>query len=219
MGRPVAEKHDDELSRFRDGYRRSFDQALSEIALGRKRSHWMWFIFPQVTGLGSSPNGGALRHYEPCRSRSVPHRHRPLPFLPATRRRSLEAGRRQRCHGPRSVRPPRRPEAGVVTHPVRRRRRRPRRRVGADHDEGQRHPRRGRPAGPGALRDHAALPSSRLSVQPVPTTSNVASVPPARNGPNGYGSLRPRTTRTASPYTMAATRPTTAPAATVAKLT
>src|SRR3954451_22554962 len=45
---------DADLERFHDGYRRDFDQALSEIHRGRKRSHWMWFIFPQVAGLGSS---------------------------------------------------------------------------------------------------------------------------------------------------------------------
>jgi len=42
------------LERFRVGYRQQFNQALNEITRGRKRSHWMWFIFPQVAGLGSS---------------------------------------------------------------------------------------------------------------------------------------------------------------------
>src|SRR3954452_8929430 len=46
---------DVDLVRFLDGYRQSFDQALVELQGGRKRSHWMWFIFPQITGLGSSP--------------------------------------------------------------------------------------------------------------------------------------------------------------------
>ena len=32
-----------------------FEQALAKIKIGRKRSHWMWFIFPQFTGLGFSP--------------------------------------------------------------------------------------------------------------------------------------------------------------------
>ncbi|MFI1990393.1 DUF1810 domain-containing protein [Actinoplanes sp. NPDC020271] len=31
-----------------------FERALAELAAGRKRSHWMWFVFPQVAGLGSS---------------------------------------------------------------------------------------------------------------------------------------------------------------------
>jgi uncharacterized protein (DUF1810 family) len=29
--------------------------AVSELRAGRKRSHWMWFVFPQITGLGQSP--------------------------------------------------------------------------------------------------------------------------------------------------------------------
>jgi uncharacterized protein (DUF1810 family) len=33
----------------------TYARALSEIRQGRKRSHWMWFVFPQVAGLGSSP--------------------------------------------------------------------------------------------------------------------------------------------------------------------
>ena len=32
-----------------------YAQALAELRAGRKTSHWMWFIFPQVAGLGSSP--------------------------------------------------------------------------------------------------------------------------------------------------------------------
>jgi uncharacterized protein (DUF1810 family) len=32
-----------------------YEQALAEIRAGRKRSHWMWYIFPQVDGLGFSP--------------------------------------------------------------------------------------------------------------------------------------------------------------------
>lgn len=31
-----------------------FDAALAELNAGRKRGHWMWFVFPQITGLGSS---------------------------------------------------------------------------------------------------------------------------------------------------------------------
>ncbi|MET3718684.1 uncharacterized protein (DUF1810 family) [Arthrobacter sp. UYEF21] len=33
----------------------TYGQALSELQLGNKPSHWMWFIFPQLAGLGSSP--------------------------------------------------------------------------------------------------------------------------------------------------------------------
>jgi uncharacterized protein (DUF1810 family) len=43
------------LQRFVDAQTSVFVQALEELRAGRKRSHWMWFIFPQLTGLGSSP--------------------------------------------------------------------------------------------------------------------------------------------------------------------
>ncbi len=32
-----------------------YDSALRELRAGRKRGHWMWFVFPQITGLGHSP--------------------------------------------------------------------------------------------------------------------------------------------------------------------
>jgi uncharacterized protein (DUF1810 family) len=33
----------------------TYDRARSELRAGAKRSHWMWFVFPQIAGLGSSP--------------------------------------------------------------------------------------------------------------------------------------------------------------------
>jgi uncharacterized protein (DUF1810 family) len=42
------------LSRFVQAQAGDYDQALSEIKGGRKRSHWMWYIFPQFDGLGFS---------------------------------------------------------------------------------------------------------------------------------------------------------------------
>jgi len=33
----------------------TYQQALAELRRGRKTSHWMWFVFPQIAGLGSSP--------------------------------------------------------------------------------------------------------------------------------------------------------------------
>ena len=44
-----------ELSRFVEAQEHSYDQALREIRSGRKLSHWMWYVFPQLEGLGSSP--------------------------------------------------------------------------------------------------------------------------------------------------------------------
>jgi uncharacterized protein (DUF1810 family) len=47
-------KTHDSLNRFLDAQASSYEQALSEVKSGRKRSHWMWFIFPQLQGLGYS---------------------------------------------------------------------------------------------------------------------------------------------------------------------
>ena len=43
-----------DLKRFVDAQARVYEIALDEIDNGRKRSHWMWFIFPQLRGLGRS---------------------------------------------------------------------------------------------------------------------------------------------------------------------
>ena len=43
-----------DLARFVEAQAGSYDRALFEIARGRKRSHWMWFVFPQMAGLGFS---------------------------------------------------------------------------------------------------------------------------------------------------------------------
>jgi uncharacterized protein (DUF1810 family) len=42
------------LARFVSAQENSYDTALSEVRQGRKRSHWMWYIFPQLRGLGRS---------------------------------------------------------------------------------------------------------------------------------------------------------------------
>jgi uncharacterized protein (DUF1810 family) len=46
-----------ELQRFVDAQDSggTYEQALAELRAGSKRSHWMWFVFPQVAGLGRSP--------------------------------------------------------------------------------------------------------------------------------------------------------------------
>lgn len=43
-----------DLQRFVDAQRTTFAQARAELLAGRKESHWMWFIFPQLEGLGRS---------------------------------------------------------------------------------------------------------------------------------------------------------------------
>jgi len=45
---------DNSLKRFTDAQENSYAMAFSEIQQGRKQSHWMWFIFPQIAGLGFS---------------------------------------------------------------------------------------------------------------------------------------------------------------------
>ena len=42
------------LQRFLDAQATAYPTALAEIKAGRKRSHWMWYIFPQIQGLGVS---------------------------------------------------------------------------------------------------------------------------------------------------------------------
>ncbi len=44
----------DSLERFLVAQEHSYDTALREIRAGHKRSHWMWYIFPQIAGLGMS---------------------------------------------------------------------------------------------------------------------------------------------------------------------
>ena len=46
-----------DLQRFVDAQddRGTYDRAVEELRAGRKRSHWMWFVFPQIAGLGRSP--------------------------------------------------------------------------------------------------------------------------------------------------------------------
>ncbi|WP_263366307.1 DUF1810 domain-containing protein [Edaphobacter bradus] len=44
-----------DLQRFIDAQEQVYPQVLAELRAGRKRSHWIWFIFPQIAGLGSSP--------------------------------------------------------------------------------------------------------------------------------------------------------------------
>ena len=54
--KPVPDNESDphQLQRFIEAQQRSYDGALAEIRSGRKRSHWMWYVFPQIDGLGRS---------------------------------------------------------------------------------------------------------------------------------------------------------------------
>ena len=48
------------LERFVEAQAPVYDRALAELKAGRKQSHWMWFVFPQIAGLGRSP---MAQHY------------------------------------------------------------------------------------------------------------------------------------------------------------
>jgi len=48
----AGDPHD--LKRFVKAQEEAYERALAEIKSGRKRSHWMWYIFPQIAGLGFS---------------------------------------------------------------------------------------------------------------------------------------------------------------------
>ncbi len=49
-----------DLKRFLDAQEENYERALSELRAGQKRSHWMWYVFPQIDGLGRS---ATARHY------------------------------------------------------------------------------------------------------------------------------------------------------------
>jgi len=44
-----------DLDRFLKAQANDYDTALNELKAGRKRNHWIWYVFPQVAGLGHSP--------------------------------------------------------------------------------------------------------------------------------------------------------------------
>lgn len=51
---PKAMEPDDDLERFVQAQAPVYAGVVDELRAGRKRSHWMWFIFPQIAGLGRS---------------------------------------------------------------------------------------------------------------------------------------------------------------------
>jgi uncharacterized protein (DUF1810 family) len=48
------------MDRFLAAQQRDYEQALAEVSYGRKKTHWMWYIFPQIQGLGYSDTA---KHY------------------------------------------------------------------------------------------------------------------------------------------------------------
>lgn len=65
-----------DLDRFVAAQRAFYDAALVELRNGRKRSHWMWFVFPQVAGLGSSSM--AVRYAIKSRAEAVAYLEHPI---------------------------------------------------------------------------------------------------------------------------------------------
>lgn len=59
-----------DLERFLKAQESSYERALAEIRNGEKVSHWMWYIFPQLEGLGSSPTARrySIRSLEEARA-------------------------------------------------------------------------------------------------------------------------------------------------------
>ncbi|HMQ72394.1 MAG TPA: DUF1810 domain-containing protein [Rubrivivax sp.] len=66
----------DPLQRFVDAQAPVFDHACAELAAGRKRTHWMWFVFPQLRGLGRSAT--AMHYGIDSRDEALAYWHHPL---------------------------------------------------------------------------------------------------------------------------------------------
>lgn len=64
------------LQRFIDAQADIYDEVVAELGAGRKRTHWMWFIFPQIKGLGSSPT--AVHYAISSRDEAIAYLQHPL---------------------------------------------------------------------------------------------------------------------------------------------
>lgn len=51
---PSAPADPFDLERFVEGQRSNYDDAVAELSAGAKRTHWIWYVFPQIAGLGHS---------------------------------------------------------------------------------------------------------------------------------------------------------------------
>src|SRR4051794_41942169 len=58
------------LRRFEDAQAGTYDAAIAELRAGRKASHWMWFVFPQIEGLGRSPTARAYAIFSLAEARA-----------------------------------------------------------------------------------------------------------------------------------------------------
>lgn len=84
----TGDPHD--LSRFVQAQEDDYERALSEIRSGRKRSHWMWYIFPQFDGLGFS----SMSHHYAIKSRAEAKAYLIHPLLGPRLRECAEAALR-----------------------------------------------------------------------------------------------------------------------------
>ena len=75
------------LNRFLDAQAGIYETALAEIHAGRKRTHWMWFVFPQIAGLGSSPTS----HFYAIKSDAEARAYLAHPVLGGRLRKSADA--------------------------------------------------------------------------------------------------------------------------------
>ena len=76
-----------QLQRFVDAQKDTFEIALAELRAGRKQSHWMWFVFPQIAGLGRSPTA----QYYAIRTQTEARAFLSDPILGARYRHAVEA--------------------------------------------------------------------------------------------------------------------------------
>jgi uncharacterized protein (DUF1810 family) len=58
------------LDRFIEAQRTTYDRALAELRAGSKRGHWMWFVFPQIAGLGRSATAQFYAIHEEVEARA-----------------------------------------------------------------------------------------------------------------------------------------------------
>ena len=86
-----------DANRFLDAQAPVYDQVLAELQAGRKKSHWMWFIFPQIRGLGRSFMAERYAIFDVCEARAyLAH--------PLLGTRLVECAQTLLAHGDQSIR-------------------------------------------------------------------------------------------------------------------
>jgi len=82
MTAPGSDPHD--LARFIAAQEAMIDRVRAELRAGRKSSHWMWFVFPQIVGLGRSETARfyAIRTHEEAAAYDEPESISPVVFSP-----------------------------------------------------------------------------------------------------------------------------------------